>query len=74
MIDKYYKVRDFDMCENSDNAAVRWPKNLDIRAGVSFRLWKQSTENVSSESECTSKGGVYRETMYGTTLGRCYSY
>ena len=36
-------------------------------------MWKQESEDVSSESSCSSKGGAYRAKAYGDG-GRCYSY
>ena len=64
-VDKYIKFKSFDDCENAYNPSVRW-QSQDPKTGVTFRLWTQEQENVNSESECNGKGGVYRETTFGT--------
>jgi len=41
--------------------------------GVDFKTWVQEVSDSSSESACTSQGGVYRLKAFGEG-GRCYIY
>lgn len=72
MYDMYKTVQGFPQCENALNSKFRWQQG-DPVTGVDFKVWTQETKDVSSESQCTSEGGVYRANANGYG-GKCYTY
>lgn len=72
MYNLYKDVQGFSSCSNALNPKFRWQKE-DPKEGVDFYVWKQESVEVSGESECSSKGGVYRKYMQREG-GKCYTY
>jgi hypothetical protein len=77
MYDMYKQVQNFPICKNALNPKIRWQAN-DPRNGQDFKVWNQETTDVASESECSSKGGIFRGKKVkkgeDTGAGKCYVY
>lgn len=72
MYDMYKTVQGFPDCSNALNPKFRWQQN-DPKTGVDFKVWQQDRSHLSSESECTSKSGVFIPALKGDG-GKCYNY
>lgn len=72
MYDMYKTVQGFPSCSNALNPKFRWQAG-DPKTGVDFKVWNQEAYQVSSESECYSRGGIYRQSMKEEG-GLCYMY
>ena len=75
MIDMYKHVQGFEMCSNAKNPKFRWQAS-DPKMGVDFQVWKQKADDSTGDSDCSAKGGVYRDTnkTTGSYTGKCYTY